>query len=242
MTGLLDAGLPAPARGAFSTRAGGVSGPPWDGFDLALHVGDDLGAVSANREALRRLAGVDALAFAEQVHGSGVAVVGSGGPAGASGVDALVTTTPGLAVVVLAADCLPVVLADPAAAVVAAAHAGRAGLLAGVLQRTVEALIDCGADAARTTAVVGPAAGACCDAVPEEMAAEADAVLPGVRATTRNGTPSLDLRAGAVLALALAGVSAVRHVDACTIDDPRFYSYRREGVTGRHAGLAWLAG
>lgn len=167
-------------------------------------------------------------------------MVSTGGPAGTPGVDALVTSTPALAVVVLAADCLPVVLADPVAGVVAAAHAGRVGLLAGVLQRTVTTMTACGADPRRTTAVVGPAAGACCYEVPEAMAAEADAVLPGVRATTRRGTPSLDLRAGAVLALGGAGVRAVTHVDACTIDDDRFFSYRRDGRTGRHAGLAWL--
>jgi polyphenol oxidase len=234
---LLPAGLPAPARGVFTTRAGGVSGPPYDALDLALHVDDDPTAVQENRARLRAALGVERLAFAEQVHG---AVVAPAGPEPAVGADALVTDEPGTALVVLAADCLPVVLADPRAGVVAAAHAGRAGLLAGVLQRTVAAMQERGADPGRVHAVVGPAAGACCYEVPAAMADDAEARVPGVRATTRRGTPSLDLRGGAERVLRAAGVGRVEHVGACTIDDPRFYSYRRDGRTGRHAGVAWL--
>jgi len=241
---LLDAALQAPARGVFTTRAGGVSGPPWDALNLALHVDDEARRVLTNRDLLVRAAGVRELAFAQQVHGSGVAVVerasSRGSTAGVRGVDALVTRTRGLGLVVMAADCLPVLLADPEGGVVGAAHAGRAGLLAGVLQRAVEAMAGLGADPARTRAVVGPAAGACCYEVPADMADDAEHQLPGVRATTRRGTPSLDLRAGAVRALGLAGVDEVQHIDACTLDDPRFYSYRRDGRTGRHAGVAWL--
>lgn len=236
---LLDAGLPAPARAVFTTRAGGVSGPPWDALNLALHVDDEPRRVLANRELLARATGAAALAFAEQVHGDGVAVVQRAGTS--DGVDALVTTTPGLGVVVLAADCLPVVLTDAEAGVVAAAHAGRQGLLAGVLQRTVAVMAEQGADPSRVQAVVGPAAGACCYEVPEQMSADAEARLPGTRARTRQGTPSVDLRAGAGRALAAAGVAQVRHVAACTVDDPRLFSYRRDGRTGRHAAVAWLA-
>jgi polyphenol oxidase len=241
---LLDAGLPAPARGAFSTRAGGVSGPPWDGLNLALHVEDDPGAVLANRAAVQRATGLPRLVFAQQVHGPRVAVVGADGPAEAGAVadvDALVTTEVGVGLVVLAADCLPVVLADARAGVVAAAHAGRQGLLAGVLQETVATMIGLGADPAAVRAVVGPAAGGCCYEVPADMAADAERALPGVRTTTRQGTPSLDLRAGAVHVLSDVGVHDVGHVAVCTLEDPRFYSYRRDGRTGRHAGLAWLA-
>jgi polyphenol oxidase len=242
---LLDAGLPAPARGAFSTRAGGVSAPPWDTLDLALHVEDEPQRVLANRDLLVRAAGVRELVFAEQVHGPGVAVVdrasGRGRTGGLTGVDALVTAEPGLGLVVLAADCLPVLLADPAAGVVAVAHAGRQGLLAGVLQQTVATMVGLGAAPGRTRAVVGPAAGGCCYEVPEQMAADAEQAVPGIRATTRQGTPSLDLRAGAVTLLAQAGVIDVGHVESCTIDDLRFYSYRRDRRTGRHAGLGWLA-
>jgi polyphenol oxidase len=246
---LLDAGLPAPARGVFTTRAGGVSPAPWDTLNLALHVEDEQQRVLVNRERLAGALGGLELVFAQQVHGAGVAVVepGAGRPVdGAAdgavdGVDALVTRSPQLGLVVLAADCLPVLLADPGAGVVAAVHAGRQGLLAGVLQSAVLAMAGLGAAADRVRAVVGPAAGPCCYEVPPEMAGDAERALPGVRSRTRHGTASLDLRAGAQRALAAAGVVAVAHVAACTIDDARFYSYRRDGRTGRHAGLVWLA-
>ncbi|HWG95227.1 MAG TPA: peptidoglycan editing factor PgeF [Mycobacteriales bacterium] len=240
MPELLPAGLPAPARGVFTTRAGGVSAPPYDGLDLALHVEDDPAAVAANRAALVEALDADRLAFADQVHGDAVAVVEAGGPETAPAVDALVTAEPGTALVVLAADCLPVLLADPVAGVVGAAHAGRQGLLAGVLQQAVRAMAALGAEPGRVEAVVGPAAGACCYEVPAAMADDAEARLPGTRSTTRAGTPSLDLRGGAERVLRQAGLADVRHVDHCTIDDARFYSYRRDGRTGRHAGAVWL--
>jgi hypothetical protein len=224
----------------FTTRAGGVSTPPYDGLDLALHVGDDPQAVAENRDRLRAALDLPALAFAEQVHGDGVAVVDAPRPdgSGAPAVDALVTDRRGLGLVVLAADCLPVLLAAPG--VVAAAHAGRAGLLAGVLARTVERMAALGAEPAQVRAVVGPAAGPCCYEVPADMAADAERRLPGVRATTRAGTTSLDLRRGADVALRSAGVRQVGHVEACTVDDARLFSYRRDGRTGRHAGVVWL--
>jgi YfiH family protein len=241
---LLDAGLPAPTRGVFTTRAGGVSAPPWSSLNLGMKVEDEWRRVHANRELLRKAVGADQLVFARQVHGDGVAVVERADDRARNGgiadVDALVTTTPGLGLVALAADCLPVLLADVDAGVVAAAHAGRAGLLAGVLQRTVEQMAALGATPERTAAVVGPAAGACCYEVPASMAAEAEAALPGVRATTRQGTPSLDLRGGAERVLRQAGVVDVRSVGRCTIDDDRFFSYRRDGRTGRHAGVVLL--
>lgn len=243
---LLPAGLPRPAVGAFTTRAGGTSAPPYDALDLALHVGDQPAQVLANRGLLAAAAGLDpdGLVFAEQVHGPGVAVVDrtdAGRTAGLPGVDALVTATPGLGLVVLAADCLPVLLADPVAAVVAVAHAGRQGLVSGVLQETVAAMAGLGATPAATRAVLGPAACGRCYEVPPEMAAEVEAAVPGSRATTRTGTASVDLIAGARAVLTGAGLADVRTAGGCTIEQPDLlFSYRRDGRTGRHAGIAWL--
>jgi len=183
---------------------------------------------------------VDALVVADQVHGTQVTVVDRplDGPAPAT--DALVTARPRLGLVVLAADCLPVLLADPRAGVVAAAHAGRAGLTAGVLERTLEQMAELGAR--EVSAVIGPAACGRCYELPEELADEVGAVLPGSRATTRTGTPSVDLTAGAVGVLSAAGV-AVTTVGGCTIEQSElFFSYRRDGRTGRHAGIVWLDG
>jgi len=245
---LLPAGLPRPAAGAFTNRAGGTSAPPYDALNLGMHVEDEGRRVHANRELLADAAGLDggALVFAQQVHGAGVAVVdrasSRGRNGGVAGVDALVTTTRGLGLVVLAADCLPVLLADPAAGVVAVAHAGRQGLVAGVLQATVTAMAGLGATAAATGAVVGPAACGRCYEVPPAMADEVERAVPGSRSTTRNGTASVDLTAGAVAVLTAAGLSDVRTVGGCTLEQPElFYSYRRDGRTGRHAGIAWLA-
>jgi len=243
---LLGAGLPAPAAGGFTTRAGGVSSGPWAGLDLALHVGDEPRDVATNRLALARAVGVDPahLAFAEQVHGRGVAVVSGpspSGPVATPGVDALVTSTVGVALVVLAADCLPVLLADPAAGVVAAAHAGRAGLAAGVLQATLEVMAGLGASRAGTTAVLGPAVCGSCYELPEGLADDVGRLVPGSRATTRVGTPSVDLTAGAEAVLLAHGVGRVLRRGGCTVEQPtRFYSYRRDGTTGRHAGVVRL--
>ncbi|MCU1692905.1 MAG: laccase [Frankiales bacterium] len=234
---LLEAGLP----GAwFTTRQGGVSDGPWEALNLALHVDDDANRVLANRALLQRAVGADALVFAQQVHGDGVAVVTDPRADAVPGVDALVTTTAGLGLVVMAADCLPVLLVDRTAGVAGAAHAGRQGLLAGVLERTVEAMVARGAEPGRTAARVGPAAGACCYEVPAAMADDAEARLPGTRGTTRQGTPSVDLLAGARAVLAGCGLADVDAVDRCTVHDDAFFSYRRSGTTGRHAGVVVL--
>ena len=247
MLDLLSAGLPAPAAGWFTPRTGGTSTAPYASLNLGLHVEDDPARVRGNRRLLARAAGLDddALVLARQVHGAGVAVVdGSGSPGpdgGLAEVDALVTTTPDLGLVVLAADCLPVLLADAGAGVVAAAHAGRQGLLAGVLEATLTAMQGLGATAGSTSAVIGPAACGACYEVPQEMADDAERRVPGSRATTRQGTSSIDLVAGAQAVLTSAGVGCVTAVGGCTIEQPeRWFSYRRDRATGRHGGLVRL--
>lgn len=179
-----------------------------------------------------------ALVFAEQVHGREVAVVDGPVAHPVPGVDGLVTAAPGVALVVLAADCLPVLMADPHAGVVAAVHAGRAGLAAGVLQRALELMACLGATPAGTVAALGPAACGGCYEVPARMADDVERDVPGSRGTTRTGSASVDLVAGAVGILDRAGVTRVRALGGCTLEQPdRFFSYRRDGVTGRHGAL-----
>jgi len=241
---LLPAGLPAPADGGFTTRTGGVSAAPYHSLNLGLHVEDDPVRVQLNRTRAAAAAGVsvDALVFAAQVHGPKVAVVAAPAEVPVSGVDGLVTATPGLCLMVLAADCLPVLLADPSAGVVAAAHAGRAGLVTGVLQATVAAMARLGATAAGTTAVLGPAACGRCYELPTALADQVDSAVPGSRSTTWQGTAGVDLAAGAAAVLRAAGVARLRTVGGCTIEQPGlFFSYRRDGVTGRHGALVRLA-
>jgi YfiH family protein len=235
---------PAGVRGVFTTRAGGTSLPPYAELNLGNHVGDDARAVGANRAAVARAVGLtpERLVFMDQVHGNQVAIVS--GPTEVPPVaDALVTRTPGLALVVMVADCVPVLMADAEAGVVAAAHAGRKGVELGVVAAALRAMQDCGARPERLTVWLGPSIGGCCYEVPEQMQREVAAVAPGTVATggrTRGGTASLDLRAGLAAQLVDLGVGDVGLSGGCTNDDTDFFSYRRDRVTGRFAGLVWL--
>ncbi len=240
---LVRAELGPGVSAGFSTTAGGCSVGAWAGLNLALHVGDDPAAVRANRAALSRLTGAP-VAFVEQVHGTQVLVATepASSPADSLGVaDALVASGPGVPVAVLVADCVPVLLADPVNGVLAAAHAGRVGLLDGVLARTVETMLALGARRQSLRGVLGPCAGPCCYEVPEAMAERAERRLPGVAARTRWGTPSLDLPSGARASLRAAGVHRVDALARCTIESGDLFSYRRTPVTGRFAGLVWFS-
>lgn len=233
-------GTVAGASYAFTDRYGGVSAAPYDELDLGDHVGDDPAAVAENR---RRLAaaldiGADRLVLMQQVHGRDVAVVD--GPRDADDppvADALVTRTPGLALVVLVADCVPVLLAARRGDVVGVVHAGRKGVAAGVVTATVEAMAALGARPDRMVAVVGPAVCGPCYEVPAGLADEVAAAVPATRATSRAGTPALDLRAGVGAQLVAAGVRTVEVDPWCTVESPDLYSHRRDGVTGRFAGV-----
>jgi YfiH family protein len=245
---LLTADLGSGVRAWFTTRAGGTSVAPWESLNLALHVHDDLEHVAANRGLLAGRVGAP-VRFARQVHGTRTLTLeGAGdddplrGDLGQDdgGYDGLVAAVPGIPVGVLVADCVPVLLADRGAGVVATAHAGRAGLLGGVLEAVVAAMAARGARRGRIRAVLGPSAGACCYEVPRTMQDAACAVVPAVRATTRSGTPALDLRAGCRALLATAGVEAVTELGGCTIDDESLFSYRRAPVTGRFAGVVMM--
>lgn len=243
---VLEVDLGPGVRAGFTTRAGGVSAPPWDELDLGLAVGDDPRHVRENRARVAAWAGAP-VAWARQVHGADVHVLGSAAEADADAVgdvDALVTALPGTAVGVLVADCVPVLLADPVARVVGAAHAGRRGLVAGVLQAALGALVARGADPARVRAVVGPAISGPRYEVPEALQREVVAAVPATRCTTAWGTPGLDLPAGAAAVLRAAGVGDVRPTGWCTDTDERFFSHRRAQraghATGRSAGVVAL--
>lgn len=231
------------ARYALTDRYGGRSTPPYDTLDLADHVGDEPAHVAANRGLLATALGLapDRLVGMRQVHGAEVARVERAPGAGTAPVraDALVTTAPGVALVVLVADCVPVLLGTRDGEAVAVAHAGRRGLLAGVVPATVAAMRDLGASPDQLVAVVGPAVCGRCYEVPAELAREVAAVVAGVSSTTPHGAPALDLRAGVVAQLLEAGVGAVATDPACTAECADLYSFRRDGVTGRFAGVVW---
>ncbi|MBB5851464.1 peptidoglycan editing factor PgeF [Amycolatopsis umgeniensis] len=229
-------------RRVVTTRAGGASRPPYDTFNLGDHVGDDAGDVYANRKRLAGELGLaeDRLAWMEQVHGRTATVVDGSETAAAEATDALVTAETGLALVVLVADCVPVMLADVEAGVVAAVHAGRVGARVGVVPAAVEAMRSLGADPARTEALLGPAICGDCYEVPAEMAADVEKHVPGSACKTRKGTTGLDLRAGLWRQLADLGVGKIGVDPRCTNEDKTLFSFRRDGTTGRIAGITWL--
>jgi YfiH family protein len=229
-----------PVTVAFTDRRDGVSGVPFESLNLAIEGADDPGTVAANwRTLLDDFAPGADLADLHQVHGAEVvAAVGATG-AEPPDADGIITSTRQLVLAVRAADCVPVILADPAAGQIGAAHCGRPGLAAGVIPRTVEALR--GRGATDITAWIGPYVCGGCYEVPEEMRDEIAAVVPEARSTTSWGTPSLDLGAGVRAQLAAAGV-AVTDVSRCTRETDDLYSYRRDGArAGRQAGLVVLA-
>lgn len=231
---------PRPVRMVFTSRAGGASSSPYDSFNLGDHVGDDPDAVAANRERLARILGLDDIVWMEQIHSHTVTVVDGPQSAPVEATDALVTTERGLALGVLVADCVPVLLADHVHGVVAAAHAGRMGARNGIVPRTVAAMVELGAQPGSIQAVLGPAASGRHYEVPAEMAADVEKHLPGSRTRTEQGTVGLDIRAGLVRQLMGLGVTNIEADPRCTIEDEDFFSYRREGTTGRQAGLVWL--
>ncbi|WP_407698831.1 peptidoglycan editing factor PgeF [Streptomyces acidicola] len=231
------------AHFAFTDRWGGVSAAPYEELNLGGAVGDDPDAVRANRERAAKSLGLDPaeVVWMNQVHGADVAVVD--GPWGSSevpSVDAVVTTRRGLALAVLTADCTPVLLADPVAGVAAAAHAGRPGMIAGVVPAAVRAMMGLGAEPSRIVARTGPAVCGRCYEVPEAMRAEVSAVEPAAYAETSWGTPAVDVSAGVHAQLERLGVRYREQSPVCTLESGDHFSYRRDRTTGRLAGYVWL--
>ena len=229
-------------RRVVTDRRGGRSRSPYDSFNLGDHVGDDPADVAANRGRVGSELRVpeDRLVWMNQVHGTGVAVVDGPQDGPVPATDGLVTATPGLVLCVLVADCVPVLLADHEAGVVAAVHAGREGVRQGVVPAALSAMASLGARARHVTALLGPAVCGACYEVPEQMQAEVARVAPSAAVRTRNGTPGLDLRAGVEEILRKAGIPQVVHDPRCTVEDRFLFSHRRDGVTGRQAGLVWI--
>jgi YfiH family protein len=231
-------------RRVVTTRAGGRSTGAFARFNLSAGVQDSPAAVAANRARVSRELGVPVV-YLQQVHGIRVATVDAVPVAGEPdrpGTDAAVTALPGVGLAVLAADCVPVLLADPRAGVVGAAHAGRVGAAAGVLPAVVDAMVALGARVESVEVLLGPAVCGGCYEVPAAMAAEVDAALPGSAVRTRTGTPGLDIRAGLYHQLTALGVARIGGDPRCTMEDRDLYSHRRDAPTGRQAAITWIDG
>lgn len=223
-------------RRAFTDRTGGVSEAPYAGLNLGGHVGDSSEAVRENRIRLADELGVgpDRLVFMDQCHGADVAVV-TEKPEGPLVVDGIVTAESGLALAVLVADCTPVLLSDAAGGVIGAVHAGRPGMTKGVVSQAISAMRDLGAR--EISAAVGPSVCGRCYEVPLAMREEAAGSAPESRTVSWTGTPAIDVAAGVVAQLRAEGIEDVTWVPGCAREDERLYSYRRDGVTGRFAGV-----
>lgn len=255
------------AEWAVTDRWGGSSQGSYGEFNLAAHVGDLDEAVQTNRHRLAHELGLRLtdLRFMDQQHGCEVAVTrgtqgtrcdddrdpgdvteldperhrttGPAGPPFTPPVDGLLSGRSDEALVVLVADCAPVLLLDRAEGLVAAVHAGRPGMVGGVVPAAVARLRELGAR--DLEAVVGPSVCPRCYEVPEEMRDAAAAVEPAAAGVTWVGTPAIDVASGVVAQLARAAVS-VRWLPGCTRETPALYSHRRDGVTGRFAGVVRL--
>lgn len=238
--GWLAADWPAPTHVHAGTtlRQGGVSQPPWDSLNLAGHVDDDPAAVAQNRRRLGLPAGP---VWLTQEHGRDVVNAATVAPGESPRADASFSTRPGVICAVLTADCLPLLLTDRAGSRVAAVHAGWRGLAAGIIEATVTAL-EVSPD--ELLAWLGPAIGPAAYEVGDEVRAAFVGHDPQAAAcfeATRPGHGLLDLYALARRRLQRLGVNAVYGGGLCTFSDTeRFFSYRRDGVTGRMASLIWL--
>lgn len=232
--------LPQGVRLAWTDRSDGVSQAPFDSFNLAHHVGDEAAAVDANRQQLlTSLPGCTDIRWLSQVHGTDVRDVSHSHNGEAA--DAAVTTEPGFAACVMTADCLPVFFWQEDAAQVAIAHAGWRGLAGGVLANTLAqfdnpAQVECGLGPA-----IGPTAFEVGADVVEAFAGWPDADR-AFQTTDKTAKWLADLPALAAAWLRQAGVASVHHSHACTYEQASdYYSYRRDGRTGRMANLIWIA-
>ncbi len=230
----------------FTRRWGGVSEGPFATFNLSGGVPDDPAAVAENRARLLAAIGPgpSRVAWMRQVHGSAVAYVSGGranGPGDSPEVDAIFTGSAEVALGSMAADCVPVLVADPLTRLIGAAHAGRAGMASGVVPALLAAMSDAGAAPSRMHAIVGPSICGGCYEVPSWLQQEVAAVVPGSACRTRAGTTGLDLRAGVRGQLARSGLERVTEDQRCTAESGELFSYRRDGQTGRFAGVIWLA-
>jgi len=243
--------LPEGVHAVCTTRVGGVSQAPFDGFNLGDHVQDDAQAVAHNRAVLQaQLDGVRPV-FLSQVHGVDVAQLNAATPDGAQA-DACVTQEARVACTIMVADCLPLLFTDEAGKVVAAAHAGWRGLAAGVIEQTVSALCEqAGTTPAHVRVWLGPCIGPDAFEVGDDVRAAFISDSASSQAQryfkphpTHVNKWLADLAALAWMRLHALGVRSVSGNDStsawCTVSQPsRLFSYRRDGVTGRFAVCIW---
>ena len=217
----------------FTDRSGGVSQGAFTSFNLGDHVSDDAADVQTNRALLAGKFGP--VQFMNQVHGGRIAIIEKVTDE-APTADALVTGIAGVTLAVMVADCIPLLLTSSEA--VAAVHVGRRGLVNGVAVKTIELMREMGARKIR--AVLGPAICGHCYEVSQDVHDEVVALHPLATAQTSAGTPALDLPKALKACLAADGISEISDLQICTVESANYFSYRRDGLTGRQVGLVSL--
>lgn len=248
---------PAGVEAVFTTRHGGVSGHPYDSLNLGFHVGDFPESVLKNRQTLFQAFGFDAaeITSPRQRHTAEVAAlktqkkIGSGGAGEESAFDpcdGLATSLKRAPLLLHFADCVPVILVgaskqgDPAVAIL---HAGRKGLIAGVIRNGVNLMVDeYDLLPESMSAAVGPAIRSCCYEVGEDVATGFEAHFGSTALVRDENRVWLDLHGATEAALLQAGLSTgnIHILDLCTSCGDSFFSYRRDGITGRHGAIAWI--
>lgn len=216
----------------FTKRTGGESLGAFASLNLGTHVGDDLELVLKNRAILR--SEVEPVQFMNQVHGDRIALIEEVTDEIPTA-DALVTGIPGIALAVMVADCIPLLLSSPES--VAAVHVGRKGLVNEVTRKTISLMRDMGAS--HITAIIGPSICGSCYEVSEDVFQEVIAAHPIAESRTPHGTLALDLPKALISVLKDEGIE-VSNEFACTVESSEHFSYRRDGITGRQAGVIWL--
>ena len=214
----------------FTNRLGGVSKDPFTSANLGDHVGDEAASVRENRAQLESQIGMP-IVFMNQVHGDTVVLVEE--KTNTPTCDALITTERKLAVAVMVADCIPLLLKSDVA--VAAVHVGRKGLMNGVARKTIDAMRDLGAEVIHS--YIGPNICGSCYEVGADIFNEVVSKYPSSDSSNRTGKATLDLVSG--LKTDLKG-TVLLDLSSCVLEDKNSFSYRRDGITGRQAGVIWL--
>ena len=212
----------------------GASSNPYNAFNLALHVGDGKDSVLANRATLREET-VNAM-FMNQTHGSSIFVV-DGISEMEPTADALITQVSGIGLSVLVADCIPLLLWDAQVDLIAAVHVGRRGLLNAITVKVVELMEAMGAT--QIQGKLGPSICGVCYEVGEDVYTQVVEAYPLTQSRTQEGKFALNLPAGLLGVLTELGIQGELS-NECTAESPEYFSYRRDGITGRQAGVIWI--
>ena len=235
----ISSGKTGKANWSFFGRQGGVSKKPFDSLNVADHVKDNQENVIKNREILAEHLAMP-LVYIQATHSPNVVNVQSEFPEVHVDTDALVTRETNLGLVIISADCAPIVLFDPIAHVVGVVHAGWQGMLVGVVANAVEGMFDLGAEPENLKAIIGPTISAQNFLATQERFDEVKDIEPVAAVKLANGQLAVDIRKGVKHQLAQFQIKTT-DLNICTYDTPELFSFRRDPETGRNATVVWLS-